>query len=77
MASIQIIGIVLLVLGLALIGVEMASFYAGTCFLPPAFGFFADWAGIGSMPLVLLGFSLWMLWLHLRFYRLSENSSCK
>ncbi|MBQ7767762.1 MAG: MFS transporter [Oscillospiraceae bacterium] len=61
----------------AVIGVEMASFYAGTCFLPPAFGIFADWAGIGSMPLVLLGFSLWMLWLHLRFYRLSENSSCK
>ena len=25
----------------AVIGVEMASFYAGTCFLPPAFGFFA------------------------------------
>ena len=61
----------------AVIGVEMASFYAGTCFLPPIFGIFADWAGIGSMPLVLLGFSLWMLWLHLRFYRLSENSSCK
>lgn len=61
----------------AIIGVEMASFYAGTCFLPPAFGVFADWVGIGSMPLVLLGFSLWMLWLHLRFYRLSENSSCK
>ena len=61
----------------AVIGVEMASFYAGTCFLPPVFGFFADWVGIGSMPLVLLGFALWMLWLHLRFYRLSENSSCK
>ncbi|MBQ7330028.1 MAG: MFS transporter [Oscillospiraceae bacterium] len=61
----------------AVIGVEMASFYAGTCFLPPIFGIFADWAGMGSMPLVLLGFSLWMLWLHLRFYRLSENSSCK
>jgi fucose permease len=61
----------------AVIGVEMASFYAGTCFLPPAFGFFADLVGIGSMPLVLLGFALWMLWLHLRFYRLSENSSCK
>jgi len=61
----------------AIIGVEMASFYAGTCFLPPAFGFFADLVGIGSMPLVLLGFSLWMLLLHLRFYRLSENSSCK
>ena len=61
----------------AIIGVEMASFYAGTCFLPPAFGFFADLAGIGSMPMVLLGFSAWMLFLHLRFYSLSENSSCK
>ena len=61
----------------AVIGVEMASFYAGTCFLPPVFGIFADIVGIGSMPLVLLGFSVWMLWLHLRFYRLSENSSSK
>jgi len=63
----------------AVIGVEMASFYAGTCFLPPLFGIFADFAGIGSMPLVLLVFLLVMLFLHFRFYRLTdrENNSCK
>ena len=63
----------------AVIGVEMASFYAGTCFLPPLFGIFADIAGIGSMPAVLLGFLLLMLLLHFRFYRLTdrENNSCK
>ena len=63
----------------AIIGVEMASFYAGTCFLPPAFGLFADLAGIGSMPFVLLAFLMGMLLLHFRFYRLSgaENNSCK
>ena len=63
----------------AIIGVEMASFYAGTCFLPPAFGVFADLAGIGSLPLVLLAFLLCMLFLHFRFYRQSnaENNSCK
>ena len=63
----------------AVIGVEMASFYAGTCFLPPAFGILADFAGIGSMPFVLLAFLLTMLLLHFRFYRLSdaENNSCK
>ena len=63
----------------AVIGVEMASFYAGTCFLPPVFGVFADLVGIGSMPLVLLGFLLVMLLLHFRFYRLTarENNSCK
>ena len=63
----------------AIIGVEMASFYAGTCFLPPAFGLFADLAGICSMPFVLLAFLMGMLLLHFRFYRLSgaENNSCK
>ena len=63
----------------AVIGVEMASFYAGTCFLPPLFGIFADFAGIGSMPLVLLAFFVIMLLLHFQFYRLTgrENNSCK
>ena len=63
----------------AVIGVEMASFYAGTCFLPPLFGIFADLVGIGTMPVVLLAFLLIMLLLHFRFYRLTdrENNSCK
>lgn len=56
----------------AVIGVEMASFYAGTCFLPPLFGLVADWLGLGAMPPVLLGFLALMLGLHIRFYKITE-----
>ena len=56
----------------AVIGVEMASFYAGTCFLPPAFGILADMIGIGCMPGVLLLFLVLMLILHRRFYRMTD-----
>ena len=58
----------------AVIGVEMASFYFGTCLLPPAFGILADLVGIGSMPAVLVGFLLLMLLLHRRFYRLTDGA---
>jgi len=59
----------------SVIGVEMASFYAGTCFLPPAFGVLADAIGIGSMPVVLLAFLILMLLLHGRFYRLTGKKN--
>lgn len=54
------------------IGVEMASFYAGTCLFPPAFGFFADWVGIGCLPIVLFFILCLMLFLHERLYRLTS-----
>ncbi len=56
----------------AIIGVEMASFYAGTCFIPPLFGLLVDWVGISCMPLVLIGVLLCMLLLHFRVYRIAE-----
>ena len=56
----------------AIIGVQMASFYAGTCFIPPIFGIFADFVGVGCMPIVLISVLICMLLLHLRLYRISE-----
>lgn len=38
----------------ALIGVEMASAYLGTCLMPPLFGLIANHVGIGLLPVFLL-----------------------
>ncbi|MCD8347619.1 MAG: MFS transporter [Lachnospiraceae bacterium] len=38
----------------AIIGVEMASAYVGTCLMPPLFGTIANNIGIGILPLYLL-----------------------
>lgn len=38
----------------AVIGVQMASAYVGTCFMPPIFGLIAGRAGISLLPLYLL-----------------------
>ena len=40
----------------AVIGVEMASAYIGTTFMPPLFGLIAQYADIGLMPLYLAFF---------------------
>ena len=37
----------------AVIGVEMASAYVGTTFMPPLFGLIAQYADIGFLPLFL------------------------
>ena len=58
----------------SVIGVMMASFYAGTCLIPPAFGILADWVGIGCMPVVLLICLCLMLVLHIRLYNLTEEN---
>ena len=39
----------------ALVGVQMASAYVGTCIMPPLFGLVADHVGIGLFPWYLLG----------------------
>ncbi len=66
----------------SIIGVQMASFYAGTCLFPPLFGVVADWIGIGCMPVVLLVTLCLMLVLYFQFCRLSngmcqQNNGCK
>lgn len=61
----------------AVIGVQMASFYFGTCLLPPAFGVLADIVGIGCFPVVLLSFLGLMIVFHRQFYRLTEQKATK
>lgn len=42
----------------AVIGVQMASAYCGTTFMPPVFGIFANHIGVYLFPFFLLGFAL-------------------
>ena len=44
-----------------LIGMQMASAYVGTTLIPPLFGSFSEYAGIGSYPLFLLFFLILMV----------------
>ena len=42
----------------AVVGVQMASAYSGTTFMPPLFGLFANRFGLWLFPFVLFGFAL-------------------
>ncbi len=45
----------------AIIGIQMASAYAGTTFMPPLFGVIADYVNIGLYPVFLIFFAFLML----------------
>jgi fucose permease len=45
----------------AIIGVQMASAYTGSTFMPPLFGLLAGWAGLWLLPFFLLAFAVLML----------------
>ncbi len=45
----------------ALVGIQMASAYCGSTFMPPLFGLLAQYAGIGLYPFYLLLFAALML----------------
>ena len=48
----------------AMIGVEMASAYAGTCLMPPVFGLIANHRGISLMPFYLTVILIVMVLMH-------------
>lgn len=48
----------------AMIGVQMASAYVGTCFMPPVFGFIASHISVSIFPLYLLAILLLMTAMH-------------
>lgn len=48
----------------AMIGVQMASAYVGTCFMPPVFGFLANHISASLYPVVLLVILLLMIVMH-------------
>ncbi|MBP7175278.1 MAG: MFS transporter [Thermoclostridium sp.] len=45
----------------AIIGIQMASAYTGTTFMPPLFGLIADYVSIGLYPVFLIFFAFLML----------------
>ncbi|MGI0528788.1 MFS transporter [Treponema socranskii] len=57
----------------AVIGVQMASAYIGTCALPPLFGFIADRFGISLLPAYVLLFCVLMIASHERLVRLTKR----
>lgn len=53
----------------AMIGVQMASAYVGTCLMPPIFGFLANTFGVFLFPIYLLLILVLMLFMHERVLR--------
>lgn len=53
----------------AMIGVEMASAYVGTCLMPPIFGFLANHIGVFLFPIFLLVILVLMVFMHERLLR--------
>ena len=48
----------------AVIGVQMASAYIGTCLMPPVFGFLANHISVSLFPFFLLGILILMVVMH-------------
>lgn len=53
----------------AMIGVQMASAYTGSCLMPPAFGLLANHVSIGLLPVYLLAVLLLMAVMHERLLK--------
>ncbi len=57
----------------AIIGVQMASAYVGTCFMPPIFGLLADTISVALLPIYLLGILVLMVVMHEKLIRKMES----
>lgn len=60
----------------AIIGVQMASAYVGTCFMPPLFGLIANHIHVAWLPVYLLLFLLLLVFMHERLQRIA-GAVCK
>lgn len=59
----------------AIIGIQMASAYVGTTFIPPLFGLLGNWLGFSIMPVFLLIFIVLMITMtELTFYITRKNN---
>lgn len=56
----------------AVIGVQMASAYVGTCLMPPVFGFIANRFGIALLPIYLVIILTVMIFMFSRLVRISR-----
>jgi MFS transporter len=59
----------------AMIGVQMASAYAGTCLMPPVFGLVANHLGISLMPFYLMLILIVMVFMHERMLTNTVDNS--
>lgn len=59
----------------AIVGVQMASAYMGTCIMPPTFGILAERISIALLPLYLLGCFILMVVMFLLLNRRAVNES--
>lgn len=57
----------------AVIGVQMASAYVGSCVAPPVFGWIANHVNIGLYPMFLLAALILMLVLHEKLCKMKQN----
>ena len=57
----------------ALVGVQMASAYVGTCLMPPLFGMIADYISISLLPVCLLVLAVLMVLLFKRLCRITAH----
>lgn len=60
----------------AMIGVQMASAYIGTCLMPPLFGLIAERITIALFPGYLLVMLVLMVWMHERAIRKAKKDRC-
>ena len=58
----------------AIIGVQMASAYVGSCLMPPTFGLIADHISAGLLPLFLLATLILMVVMHEKLCRMDVHA---
>lgn len=61
----------------AMIGVQMASAYTGTCLMPPLFGLIANHVSIALFPVYLLAILLLMVFMHRQMLRKVSAQDCQ
>lgn len=59
----------------AIIGIQMASAYAGSTFIPPLFGLICNFTGFEIMPLYLLAFVALMITMVELTFRITKNKA--
>ncbi len=59
----------------AIIGVQMASAYLGTCFMPPLFGLIAQYTSVSLLPVYLILLLVLMVIMHIKAQKLTTNNS--
>ena len=57
----------------AIIGVQMASAYVGTCIMPPIFGLIANYISVGFFPIFLLAILIVMAIMHELLKKKTDN----